>query len=92
MSPRILRVRSPAERRRMKLPVAGGCALVIFGGTGDLTERKLMPSLYRLDRQGSLDPCFAILGVSHSAMSDQEYRDAMREAVEREVDRFDSTA
>ncbi len=92
MSPRILRVRSPAERRRMNLPVAGGCAMVIFGGTGDLAERKLMPSLYRLDRKGSLDPCFAILGVSQSAMSDEAYREAMREAVEREVDGFDVEA
>lgn len=92
MTPRILRVRSPAERRRMNLPVAGRCAMVIFGGTGDLAERKLMPSLYRLDRKGSLDPCFAILGVSQSAMSDQAYREAMREGVEREVDGFDVEA
>lgn len=92
MSPRILRIRTPAERRKMNLPVAGGCALVIFGGTGDLTEKKLMPSLYRLDRSESLDPCFAIIGVSRTKMSDEEYREAMREAVEREVSRFDADA
>ncbi|MDX1661099.1 MAG: glucose-6-phosphate dehydrogenase [Gemmatimonadota bacterium] len=92
MSPRILRVRTPAERRRLDLPVAGGCALVIFGGTGDLTRKKLMPSLYRLDRGGSLDPCFAIVGVSREEMSDDEYRDEMRRAVESETERFDSEA
>ncbi|MBW3660269.1 MAG: glucose-6-phosphate dehydrogenase [Gemmatimonadetes bacterium] len=92
MSPQILRVRTPAERRRLKLPVAEGCALVIFGGTGDLTEKKLMPSLYRLDRRDSLDPCFAIVGVSRTPMSDDEYRQAMRRAVEENVRRFDEEA
>ena len=36
---------------RVPLPKAGGCALVIFGATGDLSRRKLMPALWRLQRQ-----------------------------------------
>jgi glucose-6-phosphate 1-dehydrogenase len=92
VSPRILRVRSAAERRRMELPVAGGCALVIFGGTGDLTRKKLVPALYRLDRRGSLDPCFAVVGVGREDMTDAAYRASMREAVEDRVDPLDPEA
>lgn len=92
MSPRILRVRTPAERRRLDLPVAEGCALVIFGGTGDLTRKKLMPALYRLDRRGSLHSCFAILGVGRGDMDDAAYRQEMRVAVEDRVQQWDEAA
>ncbi|MDX1623628.1 MAG: glucose-6-phosphate dehydrogenase [Gemmatimonadota bacterium] len=86
MSPRILRVRSPAERRKIRLPKGQGCALVIFGGTGDLTERKLMPSLFRMDREGALDECFVIVGVSRTEMGDDAWRDAMEASVREFVD------
>ncbi len=47
---------------------------VIFGASGDLTKRKLLPSLFQLHKAGGLPENFAILGVSRSAYSDEKYR------------------
>ena len=44
-------------------PPTGPCAMVIFGGTGDLTARKLFPALYNLIKSKLLSADFAILGV-----------------------------
>jgi hypothetical protein len=57
------------------------CAVVIFGANGDLTKRKLMPALYRLAFEGRLAPGFAVVGISRTAMSDDEFRERMRESV-----------
>ncbi len=62
-------------------PTAGPCVVVIFGATGDLTRRKLLPALYRLAQQHLIPAEFAILAVSRQQMSDQEYRSKMREAM-----------
>src|SRR6516164_6768894 len=59
------------------------CVLVIFGASGDLTERKLMPALYSLAFRRLLPEKFAIVGVSRSDWSDDSFREAMRSAVER---------
>ena len=53
--------------------------LVIFGASGDLTKRKLIPALYELDQQKLLPEKFAILGVSRTEMTDLSFRDKMRE-------------
>ena len=63
----------------MKPAVPGPCVLVIFGASGDLTRRKIIPALYDLYQRGQLPPRFAILGVSRSAMSDEAFRDRLRE-------------
>jgi glucose-6-phosphate 1-dehydrogenase len=55
--------------------------LVIFGASGDLTARKLVPSLYRLDRKKRLPPEGRILGVSRSPFSDDAFRDKMADAL-----------
>jgi glucose-6-phosphate 1-dehydrogenase len=68
---------------RVSLPRAGACALVIFGGTGDLTRRKLLPALWRLQRARCFDECFSILGVGREDIGDEGFRDAMREALEQ---------
>jgi glucose-6-phosphate 1-dehydrogenase len=60
---------------------AGPCAVVIFGASGDLTRRKLLPALYRLSRQRLLPAEFAVLGTARHAMSDEEFRQKMREAL-----------
>ncbi|GJD99610.1 glucose-6-phosphate dehydrogenase [Methylobacterium isbiliense] len=60
---------------------APDCTLVIFGATGDLTHRLLMPALYNLARWKLLPARFAILGVSRSAMSSQDYRSDLTERV-----------
>ena len=59
------------------------CAIVIFGANGDLTKRKLMPALYRLAYERRIPAEFAVIGNSRTAMSDQQFRDRMREEVAR---------
>ena len=51
------------------------CTIVIFGATGDLTKRKLMPALYRLALDRRLPESFSIVGTSRTPMSDDEFRD-----------------
>jgi glucose-6-phosphate 1-dehydrogenase len=58
------------------------CALVIFGATGDLAQRKLLPALYALAVRGLLPERFGIVGVSRTEMDADEYRARMRRAVE----------
>jgi len=53
--------------------------LVIFGASGDLTKRKLIPALYELYQQKLLSEKFAILGVSRTDMTDLAFREKMRE-------------
>jgi glucose-6-phosphate 1-dehydrogenase len=57
------------------------CAVIIFGASGDLTKRKLVPALYRLTQQRLLPAEFAILGFARSPMSDDEFRAKMKDAV-----------
>jgi len=57
------------------------CALVIFGANGDLTRRKLVPALYRLAYERRLPPGFAIIGNSRTEMTDDAFREKMRESV-----------
>ena len=51
------------------------CTLIIFGGSGDLTRRKLIPALYSLFRQNKLPEPFAIVGCSRTEMTNDNYRD-----------------
>ena len=70
-------------RAGMRLePTAPPCAVLIFGATGDLTKRKLIPALYRLAQQGLVSGAFAILGAARKEMSDDEFRLLMQKAVE----------
>ena len=57
------------------------CAMVIFGANGDLTKRKLMPALYRLAYDRRLSAGFAVIGISRTPMSDDQFREKMLEAV-----------
>ena len=61
--------------------VIAPAAMVIFGVSGDLTSRKLMPALYDLAVGQPLPEGFSIVGVSHRDWSDDEFREKMREAV-----------
>ena len=56
------------------------CLFIIFGATGDLTQRKLIPALYQLSRQGAFDGCH-ILGVARSTSIDDSSFRAMTRAV-----------
>lgn len=71
--------------------------LVVFGATGDLTRRKLVPALFNLQRKGRLPDDVRIVGFSRSPLSDDEFRSRMAEALvefagaptsEEERDRF----
>ena len=58
--------------------------MVIFGGSGDLTRRKLVPALYDLSRKRLIPGGFIILGLSRSPMTDDEYRTKLKEWVDKE--------
>src|SRR5229473_1254387 len=71
-------------------PAAGGatrpvkappCAMVIFGASGDLTKRLLMPALYNLARAGRLSDKFALIGVDRSDKSHEDFREELAEGV-----------
>jgi glucose-6-phosphate 1-dehydrogenase len=58
------------------------CVLTIFGASGDLTRRKLLPALYALAFRGLLPEKFAVVGVARTPETDEQFRTRMREAVE----------
>jgi glucose-6-phosphate 1-dehydrogenase len=58
------------------------CVLTIFGASGDLTKRKLMPALYALAFRQLLPQKFAVVGVARTQETDEEFRERMKEAVQ----------
>ena len=62
---------------------ADPCAIVIFGASGDLARRKLIPALFELVTHDSSARHFAIIGFARSKMSDDAFRDAMTDAVRK---------
>ena len=67
----------PRPRPPPSTPKAGACAMVIFGGGGDLTKRLVTPALYNLATTGLLPDDFAILGVDHADGSDDGWRESL---------------
>src|SRR5213078_831044 len=59
------------------------CAIVIFGATGDLTHRKLIPALYNLAADGELPAGAAIVGFARRNKSDDEFRRDLEEATRK---------
>jgi glucose-6-phosphate 1-dehydrogenase len=57
------------------------CALVIFGATGDLTHRKLVPALYNLAHEGQLPQSFAVVGFARRPKTHDQFRAELRDAV-----------
>ncbi len=70
-------LREGLRLRRMPDP----CEVVIFGATGDLTHRKLMPSLFTLMRLGMIPPACSVVGVARRPKTDEEFRAEMAAAV-----------
>ncbi|MCP3053727.1 glucose-6-phosphate dehydrogenase [Aurantimonas marianensis] len=62
---------------------------VVFGGNGDLAERKLLPALYHRDHDGQIPDASRIIGASRSEISDEDYRAFARRAIEKHVDAAD---
>src|ERR1700680_111958 len=58
-------------------------AMVIFGASGDLTRKKLMPALYNLAAEGLLPANFAVVGMARRLLSNEEFRRQMRAAVDQ---------
>ena len=56
--------------------------MVIFGATGDLTKRLVVPALYNLSRTGMLPENFAVIGVAHSPGTTESWRDELHETLE----------
>lgn len=57
------------------------CIVVVFGATGDLTARKILPALYNLTREGQLPPQFACVGFARRPKTHDQFREEMRQGV-----------
>lgn len=67
--------------RPCRIDTPKSCCLVIFGASGDLTRRKLIPSVYRLYRQKLLPPGFFVLGVARTEMDSDRFRLLLRNEI-----------
>ncbi len=80
------RAGEPAYRRwglESALPVKAPTTLVIFGATGDLAQRKLLPALYNLAHEGGLPERFHLIGVSRREKAHAEYAEECDQAIRR---------
>src|SRR5436305_5307814 len=59
------------------------CAIVIFGATGDLTHRKLIPALYNLAADGELPPPVTVIGFARRPKTDDDFRSEMEDAIRK---------
>src|SRR5215469_7985149 len=59
------------------------CTIVIFGATGDLTHRKLLPALYNLAADGELPPAVTVIGFARRPKNDDDFRREMEDAVKK---------
>ncbi len=69
--------------KALKDHIAAPCVMVIFGASGDLCKRLLMPALYNLACDGLLPEGFAVVGMATSAISSEEFRGRQREAIQK---------
>jgi glucose-6-phosphate 1-dehydrogenase len=76
----LVEAENPLTTGLERLPVHP-TTLVIFGGTGDLARRKLLPALYNLAADGALPERFNLIGVSRSELPDDEFREQAHKAV-----------
>jgi len=69
------------ERDKRLLRIAGPCGLVLFGVTGDLARKKLMPAVYDLSQRGLLPPGFALVGFARRDWADQDFAQIVHDSV-----------
>ncbi len=74
-------VENPLRRGLIDERTSDACSVVIFGASGDLTRRKLMPALYNLAVSRSLPGGFAVVGVARRQKKDDDFRGEMKKAV-----------
>ncbi len=84
----------PLNKRRFhacrpQIPAAAGppqaepCIITIFGATGDLTQRKLLPAIYNLTRDGLLHPNTVVVGFARRPKTDDEFRKEMLDGINK---------
>lgn len=74
-------LRLPTDRRLNR--IAGPSGLVIFGVTGDLSRKKLMPAVYDLANRGLLPPGFALIGFARREWEDEDFAQVVHDAVKQ---------
>jgi glucose-6-phosphate 1-dehydrogenase len=74
-------LRDPRDRRMPRVP--GPCAVVVFGVTGDLARKKLIPAIYDLSNRGLLPPGFVLLGFARRDWDVGDFESLAREAAEK---------
>ena len=72
-------LRDPRDKRLPR--IAGPCGLVLFGVTGDLARKKLMPAIYDLANRGLLPPGFSLVGFARRDWADQDFGKVVYDAV-----------
>ncbi|MEO6714681.1 MAG: glucose-6-phosphate dehydrogenase [Mycobacteriales bacterium] len=72
-------LRDPRDKRLPR--ISGPCGLVIFGVTGDLARKKLMPAVYDLANRGLLPPGFALTGFARRDWADQDFTQVVHDSV-----------
>lgn len=76
----------PASLSGDEMAMSSSQTLLLFGATGDLAKRMLLPSLYGLDADGLLPAAMRIVGTARSPMSEDEYRAMVAEALSAQVE------
>ena len=77
-------LRSPKDYRLNR--IAGPSSLIIFGVTGDLARKKLMPAVYDLANRGLLPPGFALVGFARRDWDDQDFERVVGQEVQDQID------
>src|SRR5438105_13214319 len=73
---------NPLTEGLERLPVHP-TTLAIFGATGDLSKRKLLPAIYNLAHEGALPERFNLIGISRGEQSDEEFQQLARESIQQ---------
>lgn len=81
-TPSVVQFKNPLEENEKQTKATDPCIMVIFGATGDLTSRKLIPALYNLANDGQLPNRFACVGFARRPKSNDDFRKEMRSAVD----------
>ncbi|BBY16264.1 glucose-6-phosphate dehydrogenase [Mycolicibacterium litorale] len=72
------------DKRDKRMPrIAGPCSVVIFGVTGDLARKKLMPAIYDLANRGLLPPTFSLVGFARRDWADEDFSEVVYDAVKQ---------
>src|SRR5271167_1898873 len=77
---------APVKLAKPTLPKGDSCLVVIFGATGDLTRRKLIPALYDLACVGCTNRNFDVLGIGRTKLTDDDFRARLREGAAHSKD------